>query len=143
MKQYVSSLALNENYIYVGLLGGIWRKPISELVDVNEAKDGTPHNFSLKQNYPNPFNPSTTIPYEIPLQPSEGKTGTAATFGRSLVSLRVFDVIGREVAVLVNEQQSAGSYSIQWNASNVPSGMYFYRLQSGSYAVTKKIVLLK
>jgi len=96
---------------------------------VEEDKNQLPKKSQLLQNYPNPFNPSTVISYQL-----------AVT---SNVSLKVFDLSGREVANLINEQKPAGSYSEQWNASNLPSGIYFYRLQAGLYSETRKLVLLK
>jgi len=83
----------------------------------------------LEQNYPNPFNPSTTIQFTLP--------------SRSFVSLKVFAVIGREVATIVSEELSAGSYSRTWNAANMSSGIYFYRLQAGTFTETKKLILLR
>jgi Putative multicopper oxidases len=88
-----------------------------------------PGRFSLGQNFPNPFNPTTTISFALP--------------SRSFVSLKVFDLLGREVATIVSEEMSAGSYSKQWNAANISSGIYFYRLQAGSFTETKKLVLLR
>jgi uncharacterized delta-60 repeat protein len=85
--------------------------------------------YSLSQNYPNPFNPTTMIKFFV---------GTY-----SYTSLQVYDLLGREVATLVNEQKPAGTYTKQWNASNLPSGVYFYRLQTGSFTQTKKLLLLK
>jgi GH18 family chitinase len=90
-----------------------------------------PVEFLLHQNYPNPFNSLTTINYSVP----EGI--------RYTMSLRIIDLLGREVAILVNEKKSAGSYQVQWNASNMPSGVYFYQLKAGIYAETKKLVLLR
>ena len=88
-----------------------------------------PSKFSLSQNYPNPFNPTTTISFVIP--------------SRSIVSLRVFDMLGREVSTIVSEELPAGTYSRQWNAGKMSSGVYFYRLQAGSFTQTKRLVLLK
>jgi len=88
-----------------------------------------PTSFSLQQNYPNPFNPTTTINYSVP------KT--------SMVTIRVFDVLGREVATLVNENKPVGNYSVQFNANKLTSGVYFYKMEAGSFTQTKKIVLLK
>lgn len=85
--------------------------------------------YILKQNYPNPFNPSTTINYSIK------KNG--------LVTLKVYSILGKEVATLVNENQEAGNYSIKFNASKLPSGIYFYSLKSGGFSSTKKLILLK
>lgn len=89
----------------------------------------TPRGFSLYQNYPNPFNPSTTISFSLPL--------------KAFVSLRVFNILGREITTIVSEEMSAGSYSRKWNAANLSSGIYFYRLQAGSFTETKELVLLK
>jgi hypothetical protein len=85
--------------------------------------------FALHQNYPNPFNPSTTISFSLP--------------SRSYVTLKIFDVMGRDVSTIVNEEIPAGSYARQWNAASMPSGVYFYRLQSGGYSETKSLVLLR
>jgi glucuronoarabinoxylan endo-1,4-beta-xylanase len=94
-----------------------------------------PQSYSLEQNYPNPFNPSTVIKFSLP------NVGTSRQGG--IVSLKVYDVLGREVATLVDEELAAGNHSRQWNASNISSGVYFYRLQSGSFVETKKLVLLR
>ncbi|MCK4716530.1 MAG: T9SS type A sorting domain-containing protein, partial [Candidatus Marinimicrobia bacterium] len=80
-------------------------------------------------NYPNPFNPTTRIEYTIP--------------HGGQVSLQVFNMLGQKVADLVNEYQRAGKYNIAWNASDVPSGVYFYRIQSGLFNQTKKMLLVK
>ncbi|MDZ4711772.1 MAG: T9SS type A sorting domain-containing protein [bacterium] len=95
----------------------------------NEVNIGTPVRFDLSQNYPNPFNPSTVINYDLPL---DGK-----------ITLEIFDMSGREVATLVNEFQTAGYYSVNFNGSNFASGMYVYRLTSGGTALTKKMLLVK
>ena len=91
-----------------------------------------PANFSLSQNYPNPFNVTTTIEYQVP-------SGGSHYF----VSLRVYDVLGREVATIFSGTSPAGSYAKQWDASGLSSGIYFYRLSAGSFTETKKFVLLK
>jgi hypothetical protein len=88
-----------------------------------------PSEFKLSQNYPNPFNPLTMISYQIPTN--------------NLATLKVFDALGREVATLVNEIKEAGSYSVQFDGSKLSSGMYFYRLQAGSFSETKKLILLR
>ena len=88
-----------------------------------------PRTMVLEQNYPNPFNPTTIISFTLP--------------STSFVSLKIFDALGREVSTLLSEELSAGIYSQQWNASDFPSGIYFYRLQAGSFAETKKLILLK
>jgi hypothetical protein len=83
----------------------------------------------LSQNYPNPFNPSTTIKFELP--------------NTSHVSLNVYDILGREVSVLVNERKAPGSYEVKFDGSNLASGVYFYRLQTESFVDTKKLLLLR
>jgi hypothetical protein len=101
-----------------------------------EEKKVAPSEFVLLQNYPNPFNPTTEIRYQIP--EVRGKQSEV-----SRVTLRVFDILGREVATLVDEVQEAGFKSVQWNASGVASGVYFYRLQAGGFAETRKLVVLR
>ncbi len=86
-------------------------------------------NFTLLQNFPNPFNPTTTINYQIP--------------DLSFVTLKVFDVLGSEVATLVNEEKPVGTYEITWYADKLPSGIYYYRIKAGSFVETKKMVLMK
>ena len=90
---------------------------------------GVVHSYSLAQNYPNPFNPTTTINYSV------SKPG--------LVSLKVYDALGKEIETLVNEEKSTGYYSVNFNAKNLSSGIYFYRMKAGAYTDTKKFVLLK
>jgi hypothetical protein len=89
----------------------------------------TPDKYSLLQNYPNPFNPVTTIKYQIPVS--------------GMVTLKIYDISGKEVASLVNETKSAGSYSIQWSANNFSSGTYFYKIEANGYTETKKMLLVK
>ena len=91
--------------------------------------ENVPGGFTLSQNYPNPFNPTTMINYQLPTS--------------SIVTLKVYDVIGREAATLVNEMKEAGSYSVQFNASHLSSGIYFYSIKAGNYTATKKLTLLK
>jgi hypothetical protein len=86
-------------------------------------------NFELEQNYPNPFNPITSIEYVVP--------------GNEFISLKVYDVLGKEIAVLVNEEKPAGSYQVNFDANGIPSGVYFYKLKSGEFSKTKKMILMK
>jgi hypothetical protein len=88
-----------------------------------------PNEYRLEQNYPNPFNPLTIIDYQLPVS--------------GFVTLKVFNVLGKEVNSLVNTYHSAGNYSVQFNASHLPNGVYFYRLDNGTYHSTKKLLLLK
>ncbi|NOX65590.1 MAG: T9SS type A sorting domain-containing protein [Chlorobi bacterium] len=94
--------------------------------------------FSLDQNYPNPFNPSTKIQYTIAKSPLLGGDGRSG-----LVTLKVYDILGREVATLVNKNKKPGYYEVHFNASSLTSGIYFYRLQSGNFIQTKKMILLR
>jgi hypothetical protein len=101
------------------------------------------NNFTLSQNYPNPFNPTTTIKFKIPQSPLPGGDGRGG-----LVTLKVYDVLGNEIATLVNAEKPAGSYEVEFNSHsgsvrNLPSGIYFYRLTVGRFADTKKLILLK
>lgn len=100
-------------------------------VDVNEqpVASNLPNTFSLEQNYPNPFNPTTTFSFSIPYS--------------SFVILKVFDVLGREVGTLVNEERRSGTHSVEWDASGFASGVYFYRLQSGGLSETRKLILAR
>lgn len=91
--------------------------------------NAAPSAYSLSQNYPNPFNPATTIKYSIP----EGR----------VVNIKVFDILGKEVAVLTNEFQNAGTYTVQFDGSSLPSGMYIYRIQAGAFTESRKLMLLK
>lgn len=97
--------------------------------NVSAIETGVPGVFSLEQNYPNPFNPSTTIKYQVPMN--------------GLVSLKVYNLIGQEVATLVNEIQNASAYEASFDASKLSSGIYFYTLRSGNFVETKKMMLLK
>ena len=88
-----------------------------------------PTNYSLEQNFPNPFNPSTKIKYSIPKS--------------SQVTLKIFNTLGEEMETLVNEEKPVGTYEVNWNAANLPSGVYFYSLQAGDFVQTRKMILLK
>jgi hypothetical protein len=100
------------------------------LTSAVEDLDGTlPREFALSQNYPNPFNPTTNIELRI--------------VNRGLVTLKVFDVLGREISTLVNEMRPAGVYTVRWDASSLPSGVYFYRLQAGAFTASRTMMLMK
>ncbi len=97
--------------------------------------------FTLSQNYPNPFNPSTTIKYTIPT-PLNSPFAKGGNTGES-VTLKVYNILGKEVTTLVNKQQSAGTYQVIFDAKNLPSGTYFYRLKAGNFSKTKQMILIK
>jgi aminopeptidase N len=99
------------------------------IVTAGVEEDSSPTKFSLDQNYPNPFNPTTTIAFHLP--------------SSSFVTLKVYNSAGREVTCLVDRQMPAGNHRTAWNASGVPSGIYFYRIQAGAYSQTKKLVVMR
>ena len=102
----------------------------STLVNVeNNSELELAKEFNLAQNYPNPFNPATKIKYSIP--------------NPGMVKLKVFDIMGREVQTLVNENHSPGNYEVEFNAEALSSGVYFYQLQSGKFIETRKMLLIK
>jgi uncharacterized delta-60 repeat protein len=105
------------------------------MTGVKQVTLGMPEKYSLEQNYPNPFNPTTVIRYQLPV----GQDGILSNY----VTLKIFNLLGQEVATLVNEMKQPGSYEVTWNASNVASGVYLYRLQAGNYVDTKKLILMK
>ncbi len=98
------------------------------------SNNSTPVEFKLGQNYPNPFNPVTKIKFEIP---------SIVNGELSIVNLKVFDLLGREVVTLVNEKLSAGNFEVEFDGSNLSSGIYFYRLEAGNFSETKRMILLK
>ena len=98
-------------------------------LSVDQINSLIPEKYELAQNYPNPFNPVTTIQYSLPQ--------------RSNVTLKIYDVLGKEIAVLVNEEKDRGVYNVSFDASHLSSGVYFYRLQAGSFGSTKKMILLR
>ncbi len=108
------------------------------------ASKGTelPKHFALEQNFPNPFNPITVIRYQIPAVGAI-HVGDPARGGELPVQLRVYNVLGQEVAVLVDGIQEGGYKSVEWDASGFPSGVYFYRIQAGTFSDTKKLILIK
>ena len=103
----------------------IWDTTITVIeTDITLLQD-----FSLSQNFPNPFNPSTVISYQLPIS---GK-----------VSIKVYDILGREIVTLINEEKPAGNYKVEFDGTALPSGIYFYRLQAGEFVEAKKMILLK
>ncbi|RPI61315.1 MAG: T9SS C-terminal target domain-containing protein, partial [Ignavibacteriales bacterium] len=112
---------------------GFYKIVYTSLTDLDDELNSIPSEYKLEQNYPNPFNPITVISYQLP------KVGN--------VTLKVFDVLGKEVATLVNEFRSAGSYEVEFNPEssikNPASGIYFYQLKAGEFVETKKMLLLK
>lgn len=98
-------------------------------IGIEPVSSEIPKTFSLSQNYPNPFNPNTTIKFDLPVS--------------GLIKLSVYDILGREIETLINEDLKAGTYLVNWNASNYPSGIYFYRIETRDFTETKKMILIK
>jgi len=115
----------------LGAYGGPGSKVIANSVTAVHSNNGSvsPEGFYLSQNYPNPFNPVTVIQYSL--------------FKNSFVNLNIYNSLGKEIAVLVNEKQNEGSYEVEWNANELPSGVYFFRLSAGELSETKKMNLIK
>jgi len=125
----VRKLMINNEYLLAGAYtGGVYRMPLSVLTGVTNENESL-NNFSLKQNYPNPFNPVTKIIYSVK--------------EKGFVSIRVYDSMGKMVSELVNNEMQAGNYSVNFTGENLPSGIYFYKLTSGNFTETKKMMLLK
>lgn len=136
---YVNSEIPDSIYIYIDLVDSTISGATGSYANFDDLSFGkttginnkfnSPITFQLKQNYPNPFNPTTTIEYQIPKQ--------------SHVVLEIYNVLGDRVKTLVNKEESAGNYKINFNASNLPSGVYFYRIEAGNFNQSKKLILLK
>lgn len=116
---------------------------ITSIENENENEAITLDNFSLSQNYPNPFNPNTRINFTIPSLEMLRKVQNAPDATSLRVSLKVFDVLGKEIATLVDEFKPAGNYEVEFNADNLSSGVYFYQLKAGNLVQTKKMILLR
>jgi photosystem II stability/assembly factor-like uncharacterized protein len=138
VQQYITTNELrgvhfeNQNIGFVvGIAGNILNTTNGGLTEVEKIGNDNiiPTKISLYQNYPNPFNPSTTIKFDLP--------------DNLFVSLKVYDILGRQVASLINKELSRGSYSQTWNAQNVSSGIYIYQLKAGGTEVSRKMLLLK
>ncbi|MBZ0204151.1 MAG: T9SS type A sorting domain-containing protein, partial [Ignavibacteria bacterium] len=109
--------------------GGTISKMTGAVVGINNPISQIPNTYKLEQNYPNPFNPTTNIKFGLP--------------NAGNVKLVVFDILGREVTTLVNEYKIAGIYTVDFDASMYSSGVYFYRIESGDFSQTKKMLLIK
>jgi hypothetical protein len=134
----IRALLITNNYIFAGCtLNSIWRRELGEIIGIKNISSNVPEKFSLPQNYPNPFNPTTSIKYNIP------KLSSPHVLGGDLVLLKVYNILGKEVATLVNEKQSPGTYEVTFDGSQYPSGIYFYKLETQSYKETKRMVLIK
>jgi len=129
----IEKLVVFGNNLIAATSNGLWQRDISEIVSVKEDKE-LPSGYVLYQNFPNPFNPTTKIKYSIP------------DVGASLMKplrLTVYDILGNEVAILVNGQKPAGEYEVEFSGETLPSGIYFYQLRAGDFTDTKSFVLIK
>lgn len=138
LQNSAANIVMNDNFFnnvnegYVAGNGGYIMKTATgggSFVGINQNGTEIPNTYSLSQNYPNPFNPTTNISFDIP--------------SASNVNLRVYNILGAEVKVLANLHLSAGKYDVQFDASELPSGTYFYRLTSSNFSETKKMILIK
>jgi hypothetical protein len=128
----VNALNVSGSYLIAGTGSGVWRRPLSDVLitAVEQINTGSANGgFGLGQNYPNPFNLSTKITYQLPASEN--------------VSLKVYDILGKEVSSLVNEKKPAGSYEVEFGAQGLPGGIYFYKLQAGKNTDIKKMTYLK
>ncbi|HSP87839.1 MAG TPA: T9SS type A sorting domain-containing protein, partial [Ignavibacteriaceae bacterium] len=114
-----SALLILNNFIYNGTQNSVFRRPVGELTGTGMILNEVPERFSLSQNYPNPFNPSTKINW------------TTSKFSKQ--TLKVYDILGNEIAVLIDEEKPAGRFELTFDASNLSSGIYFYKLQTGDF----------
>ena len=121
----------------------IYYKKGAIITDVDEESDIIPTKYSIKQNYPNPFNPVTTIEYTIPTSPYPTPYQGEGTRERFFVTLKVYDVLGNEIATLINEEKQPGTYSVQFDGAGLSSGVYFYTLTAGNFVESKKMTLMK
>ncbi|MCU0371626.1 MAG: T9SS type A sorting domain-containing protein [Ignavibacteria bacterium] len=124
----VYSLYIFNNYVFAGVAANsVYRRPLGELVGISGNE--TTYEYSLSQNYPNPFNPVTRISYSIQKQ--------------SVVSLKIFDNLGKEIRTIINELKNAGRFSAEFDGSELPSGIYYCRLQAGNFIGVRKMMLVK
>lgn len=125
----VNSILISDGYLYTGTNDGLWARDLTESVLISQISSEIPAGFSLSQNYPNPFNPTTVIGFQIP----------AAGF----ISLKIYDINGKELSELVNENLKAGEYKVNFDGKSLPSGIYFYKLATDNFTQTKKMLLVK
>jgi hypothetical protein len=130
------SLLIKDNYVFAGNTGySVWRRSLSEFIGIKKISENIPASFSLEQNYPNPFNPTTNIKFSIPVD--------SRIRGNDRVVLKVYDILGKEIETLVNENLSPGTYEVTFDASRYSSGVYFYKLMTDGYNETKRMILIK
>lgn len=128
--QPIRSFASSNDKVFAGTYNSsVWRRDLTEIIGINKISTNVPDKYLLYQNYPNPFNPSTVIKYQIK--------------DSRFVTLKVYDILGKEVATLVNEKQTPGVYEVKFDGLGLSSGIYFYKLVTNNFSKTKKLILLK
>ena len=126
----VRTMLITNNYIFSGIdENSVWRRAYTDIIGIKNISTEVPSGFSLSQNYPNPFNPVTNLEFGI------------SDLG--FVTLKVYDLLGKEVSTLVNEKLNPGTYRVEFNAGSLTSGVYFYRLSTGDFSDTKRMILIK
>jgi hypothetical protein len=130
----VQSMCFAGDYIYAAVnvqsaSKSVYKRLMQDFLGIKKSGNEVPGSFSLLQNYPNPFNPSTNIKFQIPRN--------------SFVILKIYDIAGKEISELTNEELNPGTYEIEFDSSNLSSGVYYYRLTAGEYSETKKMILIK
>ena len=126
----ISALTVNNGYIFSGTDGfSVYRRLYSEIIGVKNISTEIPSKYSLSQNYPNPFNPVTNLEFGI--------------LKLGFVTLKVYDLLGEEVSTLVNEKLIPGKYQVEFDAGSLTSGIYFYRLTSGDFTDTRRMMMIK
>jgi hypothetical protein len=126
---FVRALCISNNYIFACPDSRVYRRPLNELTGIQPVSNEISEHFSISQNYPNPFNPVTNIEFTVPKS--------------SFVKLVIYNSLGIEVETLVNYELNHGTYKADWDASEYPSGVYFYKISAGSFSETKRMILVK
>ena len=136
----ITSLVANNSYLFSSqAFNSVWKYSGGLDNPLITEQDANINKFRLSQNYPNPFNPVTKIKFDIPSHLSFPN----APIGNPLVTLKVYDIIGKEISTLINEQLQPGTYETEWDGSNYPSGVYFYKLTAGDFIDTKRMMMIK
>lgn len=127
----VNDMKIMNNYLIIGTANdGVWKRPLNELItNVDQKWETEPKDYKLLQNYPNPFNPTTTVKYSLPES--------------NQVHIKLYDILGREIQTILDEYKLAGIYEVEFSAKELPSGVYFYKMESGNFSKINKMVLVK
>lgn len=141
---WLYDMVVYDEKLWAARLDGLWFYDLSGSTDVDDPLADIPTNFMLNQNYPNPFNPSTIIKFSVPTVSPSLSADTDKTKRSIYTTLKVYDILGQEIAVLMNEEIMPGEYQVEFDGSKLSSGVYFYRIDIGSnFSSTKKMILIK